>query len=86
MSFGSILIGLALAVVVGAWLARPFRRAGDPDRAIEHWVAQARAAHGEPLATVEERPGEEIHFCPRCGRRVGPEDRFCARCGAPLRS
>ncbi|MBC7228489.1 MAG: zinc ribbon domain-containing protein [Thermoflexales bacterium] len=86
MSFGSLLIGLALALIVGAWLARPFRRAGDPDRAIEHWVAQARAARREPPAAAEASPEEEeIRFCPRCGRRVGPEDRFCARCGAPLR-
>lgn len=91
MSVGSILIGLALALVVGAWLARPFRRAADPERAIEHWVAQARAvARRELLAGgQEERPAagpeEEVNFCPRCGRRVGPEDRFCARCGAPLR-
>lgn len=91
MSIGSVLIGLALALVVGAWLARPFRRAADPDRAIEHWVAQARAAHGEPFVVRHEVErsavdvDEDIHFCPRCGRRVGPEDRFCARCGASIR-
>jgi len=97
MSPGSLLIGLALALVVGAWLARPFRRAADPDRAIEHWVAQARAAGieprsgaawrpavSEPRSEAEWRPPDEVNFCPRCGRRVGPEDRFCARCGAPL--
>ncbi len=86
MSIGSILIGLSLALVVGAWLARPFRRAPDPDRAIEHWVAQVRAdsfvvRHEAEQSAVQ----DEVHFCPRCGRRVGPEDRFCARCGAPLR-
>ncbi len=97
MSPGSLLIGLALALVVGAWLARPFRRAADPDRAIEHWVAQARAAGieprseaerrlagSEPRSESEEHLADEVNFCPRCGRRVGPEDRFCARCGAPL--
>ncbi|MGB9776208.1 MAG: zinc-ribbon domain-containing protein [Anaerolineae bacterium] len=91
MSIGSLLIGLALVLVVGAWLARPFRRAADPERAIEMWVAQARAwVPGASLpAPQREEPGpvqeEEVNFCPRCGRRVGPEDRFCARCGAPLR-
>ncbi len=86
MSFGSVLIGLALALVVGAWLARPFRRAINLDRAVEHWVAQARAAaRSQPRSEAEGRSGEEIQFCPRCGRRAGPEDRFCARCGAPLR-
>jgi len=86
MSPGSLLIGLALALVVGAWLARPFRRAAAPDRAIEYWVARARAVGGEPLGAAEGRPepADEVNFCPRCGRRVGPEDRFCARCGAPL--
>jgi len=96
MSPGSLLIGLALALVVGAWLARPFRRAADPDRAIECWVARTRAAGGgppgaaelpaggEPRSAAEWRPADEVNFCPRCGRRVGPEDRFCARCGAPL--
>ncbi len=87
MSFGSVLVGLALALVVGAWLARPFRRAADPHRAIEYWVTRARAAsfavrHEAERSTVQ----NEVNFCPRCGRRVGPEDRFCARCGAPLRS
>lgn len=99
MSVGSLLVALSLALIVGAWLARPFRRAADPDRAIEHWVAQARAvgiepggesercpAGGEPRSAAEWRPEptEEVNFCPRCGRRVGPEDRFCARCGASL--
>ncbi len=101
MSIGSILIGLSLALIVGAWLARPFRRAANPDRAVEYWIAQAHAAvRSEPQSEAEWRParseprsetewrsaGEDIQFCPRCGRRVGPEDRFCARCGAPLRS
>ncbi len=91
MSFGSVLIGLALAMVVGVWLAQPFRRAAAPDWAIEYWVAQTRAAaRREPLAVGREgetgtAPEEEVNFCPRCGRRAGPEDRFCARCGAPLR-
>ncbi len=97
MSPGSLLIGLALALVVGAWLARPFRRAADPDRAIEYWVARARAVGGGPIGEAEGRPAgseprseaeghptDEVNFCSRCGRRVGPEDRFCARCGAPL--
>ncbi len=89
MGIGSILVGVALALLVGAYLARPFRRPeADPDRAIEHWVAQARAAaraggEVEPSPpAVEEGP---VNFCPRCGRRVGPDDRFCAGCGTPLR-
>ncbi len=84
MSTGSVLVALALAVVVGAYLLRPFRRQAGPDRAIEAWVARVRAGYPveAPAAVPEEA---EVNFCPRCGRRVGPEDRFCARCGAPLR-
>ncbi|MGQ9466655.1 MAG: zinc-ribbon domain-containing protein [Anaerolineae bacterium] len=86
MSAGSLLVGLSLALIVGAWLARPFRRAA-PDRVIEYWVREIGAAvRDEPRGEAEWRPepAEEVNFCPRCGRRVGPEDRFCARCGAPL--
>lgn len=87
MSMGSILVGLAVALVVAAFVARPFRRmqAGDVDRVIESWVAQARVEPGargkKQEATETEEPAA---FCPQCGRRVGPEDRFCARCGKPL--
>ncbi len=84
MSTGSILVALAMALVVGAYLLRPFRRQADPDRTVEFWVARARAGR-RAEAMVAEPSEEEVNFCPRCGRRVGPEDRFCARCGAPLR-
>lgn len=99
MSIGSILVGLAVALVVGAFVARPFRqmRASEVERAIESWVAQARAeqraegkgqeARGRKQEAREkaEEAEEPAAFCPQCGRRVGPEDRFCARCGRPLR-
>jgi len=77
LGLGSMLVGFAVALVIGAYLARPFRvvRVGaDPERTIETWVAQARAA--------EKAEGESI--CPRCGRRAEPDDCFCAGCGAPL--
>ena len=90
MSIGSILVGVAIALVVAAFAARPFRRtqADDVERLIERWVAQARA---ETESEKQEAGGrgqeatEPAAFCPQCGRRVGPEDRFCARCGKPLR-
>ena len=89
MGIGSILVGVALALLVGAYLARPFRRPeADPDRAIERWVAQARAAaQASGRAELSLPAGEEepVNFCPQCGRRVGPDDRFCAGCGTPLR-
>lgn len=78
MGIGSILVAIALALVVGVYLARPFRRAGiDADRAIEAWVAQARAQ-----GTGEEQAAAS--YCPQCGRRVAPDDQFCARCGTRL--
>ena len=47
MSIGSILVGIALILGVGAYLARPFRRGRvDLDRAIETWVSQVRADEG----------------------------------------
>jgi tRNA(Ile2) C34 agmatinyltransferase TiaS len=85
MSIGSILVGIAVAMVVVAYLARPFRQAranADLDREIEAGVARVRAemekAQGDTAA--EERTA----CCPRCGRRAGPDDLFCARCGTQL--
>jgi hypothetical protein len=79
MGIGSILVGVAFALGVGAYLARPFRRGRvDLDRAIEIWVSQVRAV-GEGEGVVE-----AVNYCPHCGRRVGPGDRFCAGCGRPL--
>lgn len=73
MSIGSILVGLALALVTAAYLARPFRAAYTADQAIEFWVARAgNSAAGAAMA------------CPRCGRIAGPTDSFCAGCGAQL--
>ncbi|HIE37727.1 MAG TPA: zinc ribbon domain-containing protein [Anaerolineae bacterium] len=87
MSVGAILVGAALTLLVGAYLARPFRRMRvEPDRAIEYWVAQVRERGGRE-ARAQGRRGVEgpVNFCPQCGRRVGPEDRFCAGCGTRLR-
>lgn len=81
MGIGSILIGVALALGIGAYLVRPFRRGRvDLDQAIEAWVSQVRASEGAAASAVE----EAVSYCPQCGRRVGPDDRFCAGCGKPL--
>jgi len=77
LGLGSVLVGVAVALVIGAYLARPFcvaRVGADPERTIETRVAQVRAA--------EKAEGEST--CPRCGRRAEPDDCFCAGCGAPL--
>jgi hypothetical protein len=86
MGIGSIIVGLALTLVVGAYLSRPFRTAAretDLDPLIEAWVRHAREEQAAPPPHPD--AGEaEINYCPQCGRRVSPEDRFCARCGTPL--
>ena len=75
VSVGSVLVGVGIALVVAAYLARPFRvtRSGaDLDRVVEIWVGQVRAT------------GDRARHCPQCGRRAGRDDRFCAACGAGL--
>jgi hypothetical protein len=80
MGVGSILTGIALALVVGAYLARPFRTMEvDLDRAIEIWVAQVHAA-GETEGIDE----GGMNYCRQCGRRLGRDDRFCPECGTRL--
>jgi hypothetical protein len=94
MGVGSILVGIAVAIAVGAYVALPFRKAGGgPDRVIEAWVAQVRAsgvaprrAEGRTRRRHRVEPSSEgVNFCPQCGRRAGPDDLFCAGCGRPLR-
>ncbi len=58
MSCGTILVSLAVALGVGAYVAWPFRRAGDAvangadvERLVEAWVRRAQAAQ---VAVVEE--------------------------------
>jgi hypothetical protein len=75
VSVGSVLVGVGIALVVVAYLARPFRvtRSGaDLDRVVEIWVGQVRAT------------GDRARYCTQCGRRAGRDDRFCAGCGAGL--
>jgi hypothetical protein len=90
MGIGSIAVGMALLLILVAYLARPFRVARANvglDRAIEAWVAQVQAeGHGDGEVEEHRSEGAErrINFCPQCGQRVGSGDRFCAQCGAPL--
>ncbi len=62
MSPGTILVSLAVALGVGAYVAWPFRRAGDAvangadvEGLVEAWVRRAQAAQ---VAVVEEGSGE----------------------------
>jgi membrane protease subunit (stomatin/prohibitin family) len=85
MGIGSVLVGIAVTMVVLAYLARPFRGAranADLDQEIEAWVAQVRTEREKEQADTEAEA--RTACCPRCGHRAGPDDRFCARCGAQL--
>jgi hypothetical protein len=88
MSIGSVLVGIAVTLIVGAYLAQPFRTVAvskktNLDRDIETWVAQARS-RGTEIGSVEVDTEEPMNFCFKCGRRVVPGDRFCPGCGTRL--
>ncbi len=91
MSVGSVLVGIAAILIVGAYLARPFRTVvtsggTNLDRDIETWVAQARSQRVEtgPVEKKANADAEPVNFCFQCGRRVQPGDRFCPGCGMRL--
>jgi hypothetical protein len=87
MGIGSVLVGIGVALIVGAYLARPFRKVSAPadiDQTIEAWVAQAHTGKTTSGTVPPERDVEAVNFCPQCGRRVGPDDRFCSGCGRQL--
>jgi hypothetical protein len=88
MSIGSIMVGAAVALVLGVYLARPFRASWGPaslDRTIDSWVAQMRAEEkARALADSAAGADQRASFCPQCGRAVGPDDRFCSGCGTRL--
>ncbi len=57
MSLGTILVSLAVVLGVGAYVAWPFRRAGDAmatdadvERLVEAWVRRAQAAQVAQVA------------------------------------
>ncbi len=65
MSLGTILVSLAVVLGVGAYVAWPFRRAGDTvadgadvERLVEAWVRRAQAAQVAQVAVVGEGSGE----------------------------
>ena len=89
MGVGSIIVGSALVLLVGAYLVRPFRKVAvesAPDWVIEAWVAQVRerGEYADPEQFAAEVQGE-VEYCTKCGRRAEPDDFFCAQCGAQLR-
>jgi hypothetical protein len=87
MGIGSILVGIGVALIVVAYLARPFRRVSVPadvDQAIETWVAQVHTPKATRETGAMATEADPINFCFQCGRRVGHGDRFCAGCGTQL--
>ena len=67
MDIGSIVVGVAVALVVGAYLARPFRTTeADLDQSIDAWGTQVRA-EGAAARLTDRRP-EPMNFCPQCGK------------------
>jgi hypothetical protein len=91
MSIGTVFVGIALLMVVVAFVARPFRTATpgrDLAKAIESWVSQIREEQelrpeGREPASLDLR-ADAINYCPECGRRVTSGDRFCSGCGTKL--
>ena len=92
MDVGTLLVGIALFVVVVAYVARPLHAAAqepDPAKAIEFWVARVRDAEetgpGPTEAPVSPDQGRPVNYCRECGHRVAADDKFCSRCGTRLR-
>ncbi|NLE43985.1 MAG: hypothetical protein GX620_04640 [Chloroflexi bacterium] len=80
MGAGSVLVIIAVALVIIAYVARPFVVASlvdDPDRTIERWVSWQRAQVGG-------RTDDGERFCTQCGHCATKDDRFCSRCGTAL--
>jgi hypothetical protein len=96
MSIGSLLVGIAVLLIVVAYLARPFRPTDGAgvDRTIEAWVSRVQASERVELQPVDEEARraegatspQTINYCPQCGRPVDSDDRFCSGCGTQLRS
>ncbi len=88
MTGPALLIGLALALAVVAYVLRPFRavRREDWSRSIERWVVEARASQPapSPVGAAASAPSEPARFCRECGRALTPDSRFCSHCGTPV--
>ncbi len=88
MDIGAILVGAAAAILLAAYIARPFRggtpqaSAADLDAMIEGWVSEARKPSSRPAAPAAR--AEATRFCHHCGQPVKPDHRFCPHCGTRL--
>ena len=99
MSVGALLVGLAAAVVLAAYVALPFRKTKDPDQQIEAWLAALRAAQWDAGAQEKDAelwkrevpsPKAAGDALTREGEPVSPvvdsDVAFCHQCGRPVRS
>ncbi len=96
MSIASMFVAVAVTLIVGAYLAHPFRvvrvvESTDLVGDIEGWVSQARAEGSAfrvqteiPEAGAAEAGSEPVNFCFKCGRRLKSDDRFCPGCGTRI--
>ncbi len=91
MSVGAWMVGGAVALVLIAYVSRPFwaearEKALEPR--VEAWVAELRAASvvsPPETSKAAATESEVMRFCPYCGRPVRPDHRFCPGCGRALR-
>ncbi len=90
MSFEAILAGLGVAIVVIAYVTRPFREASDQDTfdgAIEAWIMELRADAGALEPGGDDR-GTETMRQVEC-ESASPEGgviNCCSQCGRPVAS
>ena len=100
MSLGALLIGLAAAILLVAYVLSPFRRVArtvDVDAQIEAWVAEARQAGGAtpvvmtedatgvPEARATSVPAESVPAgTAGADTSEGKTANFCHHCGEPV--
>ncbi len=85
MSFGAVLAGVGVLIVLVAYVARPFRKTAEDrtlDRAIEAWIAQMEDKQGVLQHSVGTDGGAGARDDQRGG---GPTDdgviNNCSQCG-----
>jgi len=83
MSLGTILIGIAILLMLVAYITQPFHEIGTrQEDTIEVWVKQMRE---EGQNTTHPTPSSDIKVtCPNCGEPIQKGHHFCPQCGAPL--
>ena len=84
MSIGTYLVGIAIVLIIAAYLGRPFRRFSvDKDKVIEKWVANVRNRIDESLSVPEDENVEELVVTSAVSSEVSGDEavNFCPQCG-----